>query len=113
MGQHTITYMQRGDGDFTFRCRCGTTPKGGGGFRTAQAARDEGEKHLAYIERIRGLTAGKTETLQGAYAHYLAMAEDVQTPPEDRAQWKALAEETGRRLGIGLPEEVQEELFPL
>lgn len=111
MGQHDIHYMTRGHDDHTFRCKCGETPPNP--FKTFQMAQDAGRAHLTYIDRVRVLMAGRHGTLAGDYNHAKAMAENPNLPKSDRDLWKQMADELGHRLGFGLPEAKQEELFTL
>jgi hypothetical protein len=108
--QHQVKFFRRSDRDHYFRCNCGESCPG---QLTEQEASDKADAHLAYVDRVRKHLSGGNESLASAHAHYQRMAENTDLDPKDRELWEALANDTGRRLGIGLPPEKQEELFTL
>lgn len=91
-----------------FRCSCGATVMH---LLTRQMAEDEADKHLRLVDRVRTTLGSRNGTLSGAHRHFVQMAASTEGPEQE--QWQALADEVGHRLGIGLPEEKQEDLFTL
>lgn len=90
MSNHKVHYAGYG-ADLQARCACKKrSPLG-----TRSEVEDWHLAHLQEVERIRAHLSSRSITLPRQQAWFVERAEDPETPDDDRALWRQLAEETG------------------
>jgi hypothetical protein len=98
------------DGKYRYQCvGCGWSTAA---FKEVSDA--EARSHIHdenHYRAIKALHHNPTPQLKHVHAHYAAQAENPSLSEEERAQWRALADELARRLGLGEVKTEQDQLF--
>lgn len=78
---------------------------------TKQAAEDQMRMHEHDVQVARTGLRQRNPSLLDQYEHYVKMSEDPHVSEMDRHMWKMLAQEAGKRLGLGTTNSEDQPLF--
>lgn len=94
MANHEVEVFRQQDGQWLARCTC-LVPSVT--YAQEWEADDWRMRHERVVQQARAHLLA-TPSLKGMYDYYVKMAEDTANSPEDRAQWRILAEELKPRV---------------
>jgi hypothetical protein len=96
MSTHKTNVIFANDGRWRARCSCKAISQW---FDHESDAQDWEYSHQRGVQQARAHLNGRSPSLRDQYDYYRAREQDPDTPDEDRALWKVLADGLAHRIG--------------